>query len=270
MYTRQGKKKEVANATSFLESVTLVVAEDSAATNLGFNVPTDVDGDALTITVTEIPTAAQGVVTIGTGGAPLTVGSTLTPAQVAQLHFTPTADFNGNNVDFGFTVNDGTETVTGHADITVTPVNDAPNLGGGNGVDQTVTLVVAEDSAATNIGFNVPTDVDGDVLTITVTEIPTAAQGVVTIGAAGAPLTVGATLTPAQVAQLHFTPTADFNGNNVDFGFTVNDGTATVTGHADITVTPVNDAPNLGGGNGVDQTVTLVVAVVNPHFSIQY
>ena len=242
---------DLGNGSGVDQTVTLVVPEDSNARPLGFNVPTDPDGDALTITVTQIPTAAQGVVTVGAGGPALVVGSSLTPAAVAQLFFKPTADFNGNNVDFEFTVSDGTDSITGHADITVTPVNDAPDVGNGSGVNETVVLVVAEDSTPRNLGFSVPTDPDGDALLITVTQVPTAGQGVIRIGNNGAVINTGDTLTPAQVALLTFQPTANFNGNNVDFEFTAFDGTATVTGHADITVTPVNDAPNANDDGAV-------------------
>ena len=101
------------------------VAEDS--TNVPVDLTTltdDVDGDALTYTIT----------------TPLANG-TLTPTGTPGIYtYTPNANFTGPD-SFTYTVSDGTLTDTGTVSVTVTPVNDAPVA-----VDDTAT--VAEDSTA--------------------------------------------------------------------------------------------------------------------------
>ena len=86
------------------------MAEDS--TNVPVNLTTltdDVDGDALTYTIT----------------TPLANG-TLTPTGTPGIYtYTPNANFTGPD-SFTYTVSDGTLTDTGTVSVTVTPVNDAP------------------------------------------------------------------------------------------------------------------------------------------------
>ena len=104
------------------------VAEDS--TNVPVNLTTltdDVDGDALTYTIT----------------TPLANG-TLTPTGTPGIYtYTPNANFTGPD-SFTYTVSDGILTDTGTVTVTVTPVNDAPNA-----VDDTATVL--EDSTANAI-----------------------------------------------------------------------------------------------------------------------
>ena len=86
------------------------VAEDS--TNIPVDLTTltdDVDGDALTYTIT----------------TPLANG-TLTPTGTpGHYTYTPNANFTGPD-SFTYTVSDGTLTDTGTVSVTVTPVNDPP------------------------------------------------------------------------------------------------------------------------------------------------
>ena len=180
------------------------VAEDS--TNIAVDLTTltdDVDGDALTYTIT----------------TPLANG-TLTPTGTPGIYtYTPNANFTGTD-SFTYTVSDGTLSDTGTVSVTVTPVNDAPTA-------QDFAGTVAEDS--TNIPVDLTTltdDVDGDALTYTITT----------------PLANG-TLTPTGTpGHYTYTPNANFTGPD-SFTYTVSDGTLTDTGTVSVTVTPVNDAP---------------------------
>ena len=174
------------------------MAEDS--TNVPVNLTTltdDVDGDALTYTIT----------------TPLTNG-TLTPTGTPGIYtYTPNANFTGPD-SFTYTVSDGTLTDTGTVSVTVTPVNDAPNA-----VDDAAT--VAEDSIdnAINVLAN-DTDPDtGTTATITAVTQPTNGTVVITGGGTG----------------LTYTPDANFAGTDT-FTYTISDGafgtdTATVTDH---------------------------------------
>jgi VCBS repeat-containing protein len=102
-------------------------------------------------------------------------------------------------------------------DVTVTPVNDAP-VGQGDAVE------TPEDTPVS--GAVTGSDVDGDELTFTLEDGP--AHGTVTVNEDG---------------TYTYTPDADYTGDD-SFTVTVDDGnggTDTVT--VDVTVTPVNDAP---------------------------
>jgi VCBS repeat-containing protein len=151
-----------------------VAVNDSYTTNedtaLGVAAPgilgndSDVDGDALTVSVVNPP--ANGTVTLNTLDGAFT--------------YTPAANFNGTD-SFTYTANDGqlasnVATVT----LTVTPINDAP--------------VAANDSYFTNedTTLSVPgasllandSDVDGDALTVSLVSGP--AHGTVALNPDGA------------------------------------------------------------------------------------
>ncbi|SDX47681.1 type I secretion C-terminal target domain (VC_A0849 subclass) [Pseudomonas kuykendallii] len=120
--------------------------------------------------------------------------------------------------------------------VTVTGTNDLP-------VVSSNTLTVAEGSVGTPLGLQAPADVDGDALSITVTGLPT--LGSVTL-ADGTAVTNGQTLTSAELQGLKYNGPADYTSGQAvgNFTYSVNDGTATVTGSVTLGATPVNDNPD--------------------------
>ena len=122
------------------------------------------------------------------------------------------------------------------------PTNRAPNTGG------TVTKTMDEDSTDFGLEISTPTDADGDSLTITVTGLP--AGGTLNT-ADGTEVTNGMTLSISQLTGLTFTPDANLNDDNTDFGsftYSVSDGSASTSGTVNISVTPVNDVPEFTSG----------------------
>jgi VCBS repeat-containing protein len=187
------------------------VAEDSvlSVTSTSSVLKNDVDpnGDPLTVTSKTAP--AHGTLTMDSAG---------------QFTYTPTANFNGTD-SFNYTVSDGkggTDTAT--VTLTVTPVNDAPDA-----INDGYT--VAEDSvltvSLTNSVLKNDVDPDSDPLTVTSTTAP--AHG---------------TLTMSSTGQFTYTPSANYNGTD-SFTYTISDGKGgTDTATVNLTVTPVNDAPD--------------------------
>ena len=181
---------------------TLTTAEDTPGSDT--LAASDVDGDALTYSVTTQP--ANGTVTI-------------TDASTGAYTYTPNANYNGSD-SFTFVANDGTvDSNAATVSITVDPVNDAPVANDANETIDEDTVLTAALSAM---------DVDGDALTYSVDTQP--ANGTVSI-------------TDAATGDYTYTPNADFNGSD-SFTFVANDGTvdsnvATVS----ITITPVDDVP---------------------------
>ena len=222
------------NDAPVVDSTSLTVAEESVGTNLGLKAPTDVDGNPLTIKVTGLPTL--GTVTLADGTA-VTNGQSLTSAQLQGLKYNAPADYTAGQAvgSFTYSVNDGTATVNGQVTLGVTPVNDLP-------VVDSTSLTVNEESVGTDLGLKAPTDVDGDSLTITVTGLPTV--GAVTL-ADGTAVTNGQSLTSAQLQGLKYNAPADYTAGQAvgSFTYSVNDGTATVSGQVALGVNPVNDLP---------------------------
>ncbi|WP_346842270.1 retention module-containing protein [Metapseudomonas otitidis] len=222
------------NDAPVVDSNAITVAEESVGTPLGLKAPTDVDGDALTITVTGLPVV--GRVTLA-DGTTVSNGQTLTSAQLQGLKYNAPADYKAGDPvgNFTYSVNDGTTTVVGSVAVSVTSVNDLP-------VVDSKPLTVAEESVGTPLGLKAPTDADGDVLTIKVTGLPVVGQ--VTL-ADGSLVSNGQTLTSAQLQGLKYNAPADYKAGDPvgSFTYSVNDGTATVNGSVAISVTPVNDLP---------------------------
>ncbi|GAM72675.1 T1SS secreted agglutinin RTX [Vibrio sp. JCM 19236] len=168
----------------------------------------DIDGDNLTI---------DSVSYQGTDGI-------LTDAGDGTYVFAPNENFNGN-VDLVFQVNDGTESVSANIDIQVTPVDDAPTVDGSLAytIDEDGQITLSQEQLLTHAS-----DIDGDVLV---------AQNLSVDG--------NATVTANDDGSFTITPDADWNGD-IDISFDVSDGNNVVQGSADLTVNPVNDAPDTG------------------------
>ncbi|MFM9074388.1 MAG: tandem-95 repeat protein, partial [Bacteroidota bacterium] len=187
------------------DKITQTTAEDTAL-DFCFNV-TDVEGNP--ISLSEITNVS--------GGGTLTLGTTVVAGKLC-LSFTPVANFFGTSVWTGKLCDDqsGCSTIT--FEITVTPVNDIP-------VAQSLTITTPEDTPkAITLGG---TDIDNDPVTVTIVTQPT--NG--TLSGTGAVRT--------------YTPNSNYSGPD-SFTYKINDGKddseiATVS----ITVTPVNDAPQI-------------------------
>jgi large repetitive protein len=103
---------------------TITLLEDAANTSLGITAPLDVEGDALTITVTGLPNGSIGQVYLANGTTLVTNGQTLTAAELTGLVFTPLLNANGTAGTFSYSVSDGSLTTVQSIDLNVTAVND--------------------------------------------------------------------------------------------------------------------------------------------------
>ncbi|MBY5932820.1 tandem-95 repeat protein [Tateyamaria omphalii] len=162
---------------------------------------TDADGDTLEVTDASSP---DGEVTINADGT---------------ITFEPNENFNGPTT-ITYTVSDGNGGEdTGTVNVTVNPVNDAPDA-----VNDTATT--DEDTAVTIDALANDTDVDGDALTITGASVP-ADQGTVDV----------------VDNKLFYTPAPNFNGD-ATISYAISDGNGgTDTAEVTVTVNPVNDDP---------------------------
>ncbi|MFL9754003.1 tandem-95 repeat protein [Vibrio cyclitrophicus] len=165
---------------------------------------TDIEGDNLTV---------EGVTYDGGDGI-------LTDNGNGTYTFAPNENFNGD-VNFGFDVSDGTDTVSANIDVSVTAVDDAPVSGDlAYSVDEDGSIRLSQEQLLSQAS-----DVEGDDLT-------------------ASSLTVGgdATVTQNDDGSFTITPDENFNGD-INISFDISDGTNTVQASADLTVNPVNDLP---------------------------
>ena len=154
---------------------------------------TDPDGDVPTATLLTPPT--NGTVLVNPDGT---------------YTYTPDPDYDGPD-SFTVTVDDGNGgTSTVMVDITVVPVNDAP--------DATSSAITAVHGFPAPLSITLPTDVDDvdNVLTSLVLQVPSSAQGTLTYvpdgGGASVPVTVGSLLSNTELATLVFTADPGFTG----------------------------------------------------------
>ncbi|MFM2607725.1 tandem-95 repeat protein [Vibrio chagasii] len=165
----------------------------------------DIDGDDLSIADVSY-TGGEGVFTDNGDGT---------------YSFAPNENFNGD-VNIGFTVSDGTDTVDANIDVTVTDVNDAPVAGAtAYQMNEDGTITLSPEQLIAN-----SSDVDGEV----------SLESVTYSGSDG-------TLVQNDNGSVTFTPNENFNGDiSLDVVVTDDDG-ATATTTAGIEVLAVNDGP---------------------------
>ncbi|MEZ9624064.1 tandem-95 repeat protein, partial [Vibrio sp. 10N.261.55.F6] len=165
---------------------------------------TDIEGDNLTV---------EGVTYDGGDGI-------LTDNGNGTYTFAPNENFNGD-VNFGFDVSDGTDTVSANIDVSVTAVDDAPVSGDlAYSIDEDGSIRLSQEQLLSQAS-----DVEGDDLT-----------------ASGLTVDGDATVVANDDGSFTITPDENFNGD-IDISFDISDGTNTVQASADLTVNPVNDLP---------------------------
>ncbi|MFM6643375.1 MAG: putative Ig domain-containing protein [Microcystis panniformis] len=200
---------------------TITLPEDSQPIPLNINPPTDIDGDNLTVTVTQLPDNTKGKITLGNGTV-INVGDEISINSLTSLLYTPLADVNGNGGDFIYTVSDGkgasdSQTIS----FVINPIQNPGNNSPVTDADKTITL--PEDSKPVPLNINPPTDIDGDTLTVSITQLPDNSKGKITL-ADGTVINVGDKISINSLTSLLYTPLADVNGNGGNFVYTVSDG----------------------------------------------
>ncbi len=181
---------------------------------------------SLTLNATDVDSATLtwSILTQGTKGSASASGT----GPSKSVSYTPNANVNGAD-SFVVQVSDGTLTDTITVNVTINVINDAPVIT--EGASASVTM--SEDGNP--IGFSLTlhaTDVDSATLTWSI-------AGLATNGAASA------SGTGASIA-VSYTPTANFNGSD-SFTVQVSDGTATDSILVNVTVSSVDDPPQLIG-----------------------
>ncbi|MCX7086460.1 MAG: Ig-like domain-containing protein, partial [Methylococcales bacterium] len=146
---------------------------------------TDPDGTLASISVTTPPTAAQGILYLADGTTPVAAGAPLSPAQAAGLVFQPTAGYTGS-FSIPFTVTDNQGGVLAASNVTI-DVDALPVA--------TPASVVTLFNTATTINL-AGIDSDGTLVSISVTTLPTAAQGILYLADGTTPVAAGAPLSP--------------------------------------------------------------------------
>ncbi len=192
----------------------------------------DVDGDALTYTISSAPANGSAVISGG------------------NVTYSPTSNYNGSD-SFVVTASDGkggTATLT--VNVSVSAVNDAPTFL--NGLGQRFSSVIAtpdiqEDGTAI-VGLS-GQDVDGDALTYAISSAPANGTAVISGG------------------NVTYSPASNYNGSD-SFVVTASDGkggTATMT--VNVSVAAVNDAPVFSSSSlsvaAAQDTLTTITALAS-------
>lgn len=209
-----GAQGNIMTATINIDSSTAPVNAAPVANNTGITTledtpvsgavsAIDIDTPALTYTIVQGP--AHGTLTFNSA--------------TGEYVYSPFLNYYGSD-SFSFRANDGAiDSNVGVVDITVSSVNDAP-------VPTNPTLGVAEDDSLTISDSLLGSDVEGDLISISITNPP-----------------VHGSLTIQPDGSVVYTPVADYNGPD-SFNYRVNDGSvSSVDGVINIVVTPMNDAP---------------------------
>ena len=208
-------------------------ADDSAISNedtaVNINVlgnDIDIEGDSLTLTI--VSNASNGNAVVNNNGTPGNPSDDF-------ISYTPNPNTNGNDsliyqVDDG---NGGIDTAT--VNLTITPVNDAPEAGDDTAIsneDTTVNINVLDNDS----------DIEGDSLTLAIVSNPS--NGSVVVNNNG---------TPSNPSDdfISYTPNPNTNGND-SFTYQVNDGNGGIdTATVNLTINPVNDPPEAADDSAI-------------------
>ncbi|WP_407569075.1 Ig-like domain-containing protein [Deinococcus altitudinis] len=178
-------------------------------------------------------------VVLTAGGTVTNAGKTLTNAQGTYqvqangtVIFTPVSTFAGTTAPVSYTVKDTSGATSNTATLSVTVTNQPPVA---NSVTNTLVTSTAP-AAALNPGVS-GTDPDGNVVTYTVTTLPTAAMGTLYCNGTA----IASAPSACAPAQLTFKPNPAFNGN-ATFQYTVTDDNGATSAVATYTI-PVNKPP---------------------------
>ncbi len=183
----------------------------------------DIDGDTLTYSIATGNGPQHGNVVMNADGT---------------YTYQPGKDFNGNDA-FTVTISDGKGgTTTSVVNVTVKPVNDAPETNAANATGNEDSLI------AVTLGGS---DVDGTVASFRLNSLP--ANGNFYADAAGTVLLTLASViaASANAATIYFKPDANWNGStSFQYSAVDNQGLADATpATGTILVNAINDAPNI-------------------------
>ena len=215
-----------------------VIQQEAPASNLIFSEFAAVEDVTLEVLATDIQSADLDGNSLSFSNINDVVHGTAILNESGNIEFTPAADFNGIAI-IEYTVTDGTKTLTGLAQVNVTPVNDAP-------VTSNDTATTEEDTTITVLAadlFGNDSDVEGD--TLSIGSIDNAVNGTAIVNADG---------------NIEFTPNADFNGT-ATIDYTVSDGIDSSTASIEIVVNSVNDAPlaNNDTAAAIDEDTSITI-----------
>ncbi|AOY81600.1 Ig-like domain-containing protein [Moorena producens JHB] len=212
--------------------------EDTAVNINVLNNDSDIEGDS-SLSVVNNPSNGSAV-----------VNNNNTPGDLTDdfITYTPNLNYNGTD-SFTYQLNDGVNSpATATVNLTITPVNDAPEA-----VDDSVTT--NEDTAVT---FNVlanDSDADGNPLTLTIVSDPS--NGIAVVNDNG---------TPSVPTDDFITYTPNLNANGSDsLTYQVDDGNGGIgTATVNLTINPVNDPPiALDNTVTTDEDIAVNIDVIN-------
>ncbi|MGE4276270.1 MAG: Ig-like domain-containing protein [Lawsonibacter sp.] len=298
-FSVQGTGLNTAPAVSGLPFDITVVEDTASNVDLSAAAFSDVDGDALTVTLTASAgtfTAASGgsVIAEGSGTKTLTLSGTAANINTyldtaANIKYTGASNVNGDNVAaFTVNANDGTvDPLLGTVNLDITAVNDDP---GATGLPTNITVT---ENTASNVALSAValSDADSDTNDITLTltvgtgTLAATSSGSVTVSGSGTgTLTLSGTAANIDTylntaSNIQYTGAADTYGDNATtLALTANDGGNTGTGgggnvslgtvNVDITaltptVTNVTSA-KLDGTYGIGEVIAITVTFSKP------
>ncbi|WP_113663214.1 beta strand repeat-containing protein, partial [Pedobacter nanyangensis] len=202
---------------------------------------TDADspGDNLTeIEIIDLPLNGS----LKLNGVAILPGQKIPLAQLGNITFTPSANWNGNT-SFNWKATDGMAyaATSAKVNITITPVNDPPTVA-------TITKTGSKNVTVpfTALDFTAKfTDIDGDAMTkIKIETLPIASEGVLMYN--GTPVAVGQEIDIANISQLSFVPATNWSGST-SFNWNGFDGALYANSPAavNITLSDTNGIPTL-------------------------
>ncbi|RYE16308.1 MAG: hypothetical protein EOP51_26030, partial [Sphingobacteriales bacterium] len=243
----------VVNVAPTAVNINTSVAPNAAVTAVRPLAGSDADGSIISFTVTSVPTAAQGVISVSCpptpNGGTCTAGFVdltpavlaanpavivLTPSQAASIRFAPTAGFAGI-LAFNYFNTDNNANNSTPATYTIS-INNRPPVAS----DITV-AAMPNTNGSTALTALSAIDPDGSIASYTITSLPPAASGILFLGTTA--ITAGQVLTSAEISNLRFDPAINYTGL-VSFTYTATDNSGNISNNANYNI-PISGVGNL-------------------------
>jgi uncharacterized repeat protein (TIGR01451 family) len=199
-------------------------------------IASDPDGTVSSFTILSLPDPLQGKLLMADGITPVALGQVITPLEAASLKFDPSGSFNGDS-SFTYTATDNNGAPDPSPATYTIPVGNTPPV-----ASDVLNPSIPSASGPTAISSLAATDVDGTVVSYTITSLPDPTQGKLYLSDGVTPVALNQVLMPAESSGLKFDPSGSFTGTS-SFKYTASDNNGTIDSSPAVFSIPIGNNP---------------------------
>ncbi|HEU4473141.1 MAG TPA: Ig-like domain-containing protein [Flavisolibacter sp.] len=207
------------------------IANTASNVSISALTATDGDGTISSYTILSIPASSEGVLSLCSPSCtPVSAGQVISSANAANLSFTPAAGYEGQ-VFFNFTARDNSGKTSNVAAYAIPVTGSAPRSGA---IQAAPISPSAGPSVITSLNA---TDADGTIASYTITSLPPASAGILSLcNPSCTPVSIGQVISAADAGKLSFNPVASYKGYYTQFNFVATDNSGNISNMSSYTI----------------------------------